>query len=147
MTIKEQINQDLKTAMIAGDKELVNTLRGLKSTLQYAEVAKGGRGAELDEKEVVSTLQKEAKKRQESADLYRKGGNDERAELELKEKEIIEQYLPKQLSDDELDGLVREAAQEKDNLHIGQLIALVKEKSQGAASGGRIAQAVKRFLE
>jgi uncharacterized protein YqeY len=72
---KQQIDADLKTAMLAGDKTLVTTLRGLKSAILYVEVAENAREKGLPEDAVVAILQKEAKKRQESADLYLQGGN------------------------------------------------------------------------
>ena len=65
MTIKEQISNDIKTAMLAGEKERVTTLRGIKSAILYAEVAKGARDTGLPEDEVVALLQKESKKRQD----------------------------------------------------------------------------------
>lgn len=70
MTISEQIDADLKQAMLAGDKTLVTTLRGLKSVILYEEVAKGLRDTGLDDDAVITLFSKEAKKRQESADLY-----------------------------------------------------------------------------
>src|ERR671929_50955 len=99
MSLKERIDQDLKQAMLAGDKTLVTTLRGLKSAILYAEVAKGSRDKGLSDEEVVEILTKEAKKRQESADMYSQGGSAEKAEAELTEKTVIEKYLPAQLSD------------------------------------------------
>jgi uncharacterized protein len=89
MTIKEQIDRDLKAAMLGGDKVLTTTLRGLKSAILYAEVASNQREAGLPDNEIVNLLGKEAKKRQESADLYRQGGNNEKAEAELAEKSVI----------------------------------------------------------
>ncbi|MDB5185821.1 MAG: hypothetical protein JWL85_344 [Candidatus Saccharibacteria bacterium] len=149
MTIKEQIDQDLKQAMLAGNKTLAMTLRGLKSVILYAEVAKGTREQGSSDQEVIDLFAKEAKKRQESADLYRQGGNEERAVLELEEKKVIEQYLPQQMSDEDLNSLVDQAVAElgaMDMKQMGQVIALVKERSQNQADGGRIAKAVKERL-
>src|SRR6185369_11783185 len=98
--LKVRIDQDLKTALLAGDKTLATTLRGLKSAILYVEVAKGVRDEGLSDEEIVTLLAKEAKKRQESADLYVQGGSQERADAELAEKKAIEVYLPQQLSDD-----------------------------------------------
>lgn len=75
--LKQKIEQDIKTAMLAGDKTLVMTLRGLKSAILYIEVAQGIRDTGLPDAEVIDLLAKEAKKRQESADLYKQGGNQE----------------------------------------------------------------------
>ncbi len=147
--LKTRIDQDLKTALLAGDKTLVTTLRGLKSVILYEEVAKGVRDEGLSDEQIVPLLVKEAKKRQESADLYKQGGNDERANAELAEKVVIENYLPKQLSDEELGVIVDEAiaSQEASGPQaMGQVIGLVKQRTAGQADGGRIAAMVKERL-
>lgn len=149
MSVKEQIDQDLKTAMLAGDKTLVMTLRGLKSAILYVEVAAGKRDAGLTDAEVTEVLRKEAKKRQESADLYTRGGNQEKADSELAELKAIQAYLPQQMSDDQLAVLVDQAMQESQDISpqaMGKIIGRVKELSEGNADGGRIAQAVKQRL-
>lgn len=150
MTLKDRIDQDLKQALLAGDKSLATTLRGLKSAILYEEVAKGAREQGLGDDEVISLLSKEAKKRQESADLYKQGGNQEKAEAELAEKQVIESYLPSQLSDDELAEMVDKvvsALSVTDASAIGQAIGAVKQQAAGRADGARIAQAVKQRLE
>jgi uncharacterized protein len=149
MMIKEQINQDLKQALLSGDKVLATTLRGLKSAVLNVEIAENKRESGLKDDEIVAVLGKEAKKRQESADLYTKGGNAERAEAELTEKAVIEKYLPVQLNDDELDVLVDEAigiTEAKTMQDMGRVIGLVKQKAGAMADGGRIAQKVKERL-
>ncbi len=148
--IKQQIEQDLKTALLAGEKDRVMTLRGLKSAILYAEVAEGAREQGISEEATIMLLAKEAKKRQESADLYRQGGDETRAEAELAEKKIIETYLPAQLSEDELKQVVEAAVVSTGATSIqqmGQVIAAVKKETQGAADGARIAQLVKERLE
>ncbi len=149
MTIKEQLEKDIKTAMLAGEKTLVTTLRGLKSVILYAEVASGDREAGLPEEQVISLLQKEAKKRQESADLYRTGNNIEKAEHEEAEKKVIDQYLPQQLSEEDVRSLVEEEATKMGTptlQQMGQLIGAVKQASGGAADGAVIARLVKERL-
>ena len=108
MALKQQIDQDIKQAMLGGDKTLTETLRGLKSAILYVEVAKGKRDSGLEDSEIVDVLSKESKKRQESADLYKQGGNEAKAQAELAEKEIIQKYLPEQLSEDDIKKLVDE---------------------------------------
>lgn len=149
MGIKQKIDQDLKVAMLAGDKFKVSALRGLKSSILYAEVAAGNREEGLPEPEIVNVLGKEAKKRQESADLYSQGGNQEKAEAELKEKNIIEQYLPEQISDEDLELLVDDVINTLGAPTIqqmGQVISGVKAKAGATADGARIAQLVKEKL-
>lgn len=149
MSLKQQIDQDIKTAMLAGDKTLVTTLRGLKSTILYAEVAKGNREQGLADTDIVNLLGKEAKKRQESADLYAQGGNEERQSAELSEKATIEKYLPKQLDERELDAVIDVVVADKGAVsqqNMGQIIGEVKQRTAGQADGGRIAAAVRARL-
>jgi hypothetical protein len=148
--LKARIDQDLKTALLAGDKVLATTLRGLKSVILYAEVAKGVREQGLGDDDIIGLFAKEVKKRQESADLYIKGGNQERADSELAEKKVIEAYLPSQLSDEELSAVVDRVVTELGASGpgaMGQVIGAVKQKTAGQADGGRIAQLVKQRLE
>lgn len=149
MKIKKQLEADLKTAMLAGEKNKVTTLRGLKSSILNAEVAEGSREAGLSDEKIISVFSKEAKKRQEAADLYTQAGNNEKAQQELVEKQIIAGYLPKQMSEAEIQELVTKAANEN-NLtepkQMGQLIAAVKQESKGAADGSVIARFAKEQL-
>ncbi len=149
MSIKGDIEADIKQAMLAGDKTLVQTLRGLKSAIQYAEVAAGTQGSD-DDAAVQAVLGKEAKKRQESADLYKQGGNAEKAEAELAEKVVIEKYLPEQMSEDEVVKIVESAIQEigaTSSQQMGQVMGKVRERTQGQADGGTIARLVKERLQ
>lgn len=150
MTIKQQIDQDIKTALLSGDKDLTTTLRGLKSAILYAEVASGEREQGLPDKDVIVVLRKEAKKRQDSADLYEKGGEFVRRDKELAEKQVIEKYLPQQLSDKELSGLVDEVIKSEGQptpQTMGKIIGQVKQKATGLADGSRIATAVRQRME
>lgn len=149
LNLKQQIEQDLKTALLAGDKELATILRGLKSTILYEEVAKGKRDSGLEDGEVIRLLTKEAAKRQESADLYQKGGDKARADAELAEKAQIEKYLPARLDDSAIVELVDKAEAEMGPIspqNMGQVIGWVKAQSGGAADGAKVAELVKERL-
>lgn len=149
MTIKDKINNDLKTAMLDGNKDLVTTLRGLKSSILYAEVASGKREVGMTDQEIIALLQKESKKRQESADLYAKGGRAEKAEAEEKEKEIINKYLPEQISEEEIIKIIDEEAEKITDLNVqkmGQLIGSVKARAGVMADGSIIARLVKEKI-
>lgn len=149
MTIKEQIDADLKTALLGGDKVLATTLRGVKAAILNVEIAENKRDSGLSDEEVTNILIKEAKKRQESADLYSQGGNEEKAKAELAEKLVIEKYLPKQMDDEALKNLVDAAVTEtgaSGMQDMGKVIGLVKSRAGAAADGGRIAQMVKEKL-
>jgi len=149
MTIKLQIEVDLKTAMLGGDKVLTTTLRGLKSAILNVEIAENKRGEGLSEDAVIGLLGKEAKKRQESADLFTQGGNVQKAAAETLEKQVIEKYLPAQMDDLALKNLVEASITESGATtmqDMGKVIGIVKSKAGALADGGRIAQMVKERL-
>lgn len=148
MSIKEQIDADLKAALLGGDKTLAMTLRGIKAVILNEEVAQGKRESGLPDEEIVRLLQREAKKRQESADLYGQGGNAEKQQAELAEKEVIAQYLPEQLSEEDIAKLVDAAIAEIGNeqQNMGRIIGAVKQKAGGSADGALIAKIVKERL-
>jgi len=149
MDIKQTIEQDLKTALLTGDKAKVSVLRGLKNSILYAEVAANKRDNGLSNVEILDVLGKEVKKRQESADLYKQGGSQEKAQIEQSEKEIIEQYLPKQLSDEELRSITEEVIKSFGTVtkqQMGQVIGKVKSQVGATADGARIAKIVGESL-
>ncbi|HVV67029.1 MAG TPA: GatB/YqeY domain-containing protein [Candidatus Saccharimonadales bacterium] len=147
--LEERIEQDLKAALLARDSQKVTTLRGLKSVLLNEKVAKGKRESGLSDDEVLATLSKEAKKRQESADLYVQGGDQGRADAELSEKKIIEAYLPEQLSEEEIAAMVDDVIAQTGatgQQAMGQVIGQVKQKAGAAADGAVVARIVKEKL-
>lgn len=149
MSLEATLDQDLKAALLNREEQTVSTLRMLKSTLLYAKVAAGSKDTELDDDTVIGILGKEAKKRQESADLFARGGNQKKAEDELAEKAIIEKYLPAQMGEDEIRALIEEVVSgmgEVDPTKMGQIIGQVKAKAGASADGGVIARLVKERL-
>lgn len=148
--LQERIVQDLKTALLAGDAEKVSVLRSIKSAITYAEVARGVKGGSgLSEPDIIEVLSRESKKRLESASLFNRGGATDRAEKELREKAIIDEYLPAALSDHEINKLVDRVINELGELtsqNMGPVIARVKQLSKGAADGGKIAGIVKERI-
>jgi uncharacterized protein len=147
--VQQQLEQDLKTAMLAGDTQRVTVLRSLKSAITYAKVAGKNKVDTLSDAEVLQIFAKEAKKRQESADGFRAGGNQQSAADELAEKAIIEAYLPPALSETEVIKLIDQAITklpEKSPRAMGQIIAEVKVTSEGRAEGALIAKLVKERL-
>lgn len=147
--IKQQLQDDVKAAMLGGDSARVEVLRGLKSAILYAEVAAGKRAEGLTDEEIQVLFAKEAKKRQESADLYVQGGAPDRAEKELSEKAVIETYLPTQLDEDEIREIIDEviAAQDIEGPRaLGVVIGAVKQRAGSSADGGVIARLVKEKL-
>lgn len=147
--IKQKLQDDVKAAMLAGDSLRLETLRGLKSVILYAEVAAGKREEGLTDDEILALFSKEAKKRQESAELYIQGGAQEKADKELAEKAIIEAYLPAQLSEAELAAIIDEVLNEVKPAglqQMGQVIGQVKSQVGNTADGSLIAKLVKEKL-
>ncbi len=147
--LEQQLEQDIKTALLAGDSVKATTLRGLKATLLNVKVAEGKRDTGLTDEEVFKVFAKQAKQRQESADMYTQGGNKEMAEAELTEKAIIEAYLPTQLSEQEIGKLIDEAiaaSGASGPQAMGQVIGQVKAKAGASADGSVIARLAKEKL-
>lgn len=149
MALKDQIDQDIKKAMLGGDKTLATILRGLKSSILYEEVAKGLKEKGLTDEQIKDVLSKEVKKRTESAGLYEKGGDDARKSAELAEKAIIEKYLPKQLSREEISEVINDVEKEKGPItkeSMGIYIGEVKKRVGSSAEGAVIAELIKARL-
>lgn len=146
--IKQKLDQDIKAALLSGDKQKVLVLRGLKSAILYEEVAQKIRDTGLADEAIIGLFQREVKKRQESAALYIQGGSQERADAELAEKAIIEEYLPAQLDEVAIKTAVEAAVAElgDDPSAMGKIIGAVKQKTAGAADGATIARLVKERL-
>lgn len=147
--MEDKISQDLKQAMLAKDATKVSVLRSLKSAFTYAKVAPGANPDGLSDEDVLTIVAKEAKKRQESADGFTQAGQPERAADELAEKAMIDAYLPAQLSEDELKGLIETAVAHLDEISpkaMGQVIGTVKQQAGPAADGALIAKLVKERL-
>jgi uncharacterized protein YqeY len=141
MSVLEQIQEDVRTAMKARDRERAGALRMVVDVLQQD--AKLGKGDE------VAVLQRERKKRLEAAEAYEGAGRAEQAAAERFEAELIEGYLPQQLSDEELaqlvDGAVAEsgASEQRD---MGRVMAALMPKLDGRADGKRVSAAVRQKL-
>ena len=147
--LEQRIEADIKTALLAGDKERALTLRTIKSALLSVKVNSGKRESGLSDDEVIAILAKESKKRQESADFYVQGGATERADKELAEKVVIDSYLPEQLGAAEIAALIDAVIAEtgvSDMSGMGRVIGTVRAKAGATADGALIAQLVKEKL-
>jgi len=141
MSLLAQIQDDVKDAMKAGERDRVHALRLIVNELQKAAKENGA-----DEVEV---LQRERKRRLEAAEAYRDGGAADRAEAEEREAEIIGSYMPEQISDEELEAIVGDAVAESGATspkEMGQVMALVMPQVKGRADGKRVSNAVKEKL-
>ncbi len=149
MALKERIDADLKAALLGGDKFKAQVLRGLKAAVLNEEVATGARDKGLDDGAVEQVVAREVKKRNESAALYEQNGRADAAADERKEAEILSEYLPEQLSDDELMSIIRDVIEQVGASgpgDMGKVIGGVKSKVGSAADGAKIASLVKQTL-
>jgi uncharacterized protein len=141
MPVLDQVQDDVKAALKAGERERVHALRLIAAELQKA--AKEGGADE------VEVLQRERKRRLEAAEAYRDGGRADQAEAEEREAEIIAAYMPAQISDEELSALVGDAVAESGAASpqdMGRVMSLVMPKVKGRADGKRVSAAVKEKL-
>jgi uncharacterized protein len=141
VTLLNQIQDDVKGAMKAGEKERVHALRLIVNELQKAVKENGG--------EELDVLQRERKRRFEAAEAYRDGGRTDLAEAEEREAELIASYMPEQLSDEQLGAIVGDAVAESgasSPKEMGKVMALVMPQVKGRADGKRVSNAVKELL-
>ena len=146
--LKGRLESDLRDAIKARQPVLTSTLRMVLTAVRNAEVS-GKQARELSDDEVLAVLIKEAKKRREAAEAYTQAGRQDLADKELAEEEALAAYLPKQLSDDELSGLVRETLTEQGlsgMQSMGAVMKAVQTKVAGRADGRKVADEVRRQL-
>ncbi len=146
--LKEKLQADLSAAMKGRDELRTRTLRMALTAITNEEVA-GKSARQLSDDEVVKVLTREAKKRREAAEAFAQAGREEQAQAERDEGTVLDDYLPAQLSDDELKELVTAAIKEsgaEGPRAMGQVMKIVNPKVAGRAEGGRVAAEVKRQL-
>ncbi|MBI4534689.1 MAG: GatB/YqeY domain-containing protein [Ignavibacteriae bacterium] len=150
MTLRERISSDLKAAMKTGDKIRLETLRTLRAALVEKEIEKRGsqsQGITADDE--IATLINAAKKRRESIGQFAKGGRPELAEQEARELSIIQEYLPKQLSTDEISRVIEDVVRESGMgaaTDFGKVMPAVMRQLKGKADGQMIQELVKKRL-
>jgi uncharacterized protein YqeY len=136
MSLFERIDQDMKQALKAGDKERLSVLRGLKSDLKYRQIDK--KGEELSEEDAIAVLSSAAKRRRESIDEFKKGEREDLVRKEKFELDVITSYLPEQLSEEKLREIIREAIAETgadSPQKLGLVMKIVMPKIKGQADG------------
>jgi uncharacterized protein len=148
MSLKQQIDNDIKKAMLAKSKEELEALRSIKSLILLAETEKGGSGDVSSDVE-NKLLMKAAKQRKESADIFSQQGRKDLADKEVFQLEIINRYLPKQLSAEETEAEVKKVIDEvgaKGPQDMGKVMGAVTKKLAGQADGKVISELVKKLL-
>ena len=148
MSLKQQIDADIKKAMLAKNKEELDALRSIKAQILLAETDKGA-SEEISADKEKKLLAKEAKQRKESADIFVQQNRQDLADKELYQLNIINRYLPKQLSQDELESTLKaiiEQAGAKGPSDLGKVMGLATKSLAGQADGKVISETAKRLL-
>ncbi len=148
MSLKQQIDSDIKSAMLAKNKEELTALRSIKSLILLAETEKGASGDVSSEVE-SKLLMKAAKQRKESAEIFQKEGRTELAAKELAELEVISRYLPKQLTEEEITAELKKTIEQvgaKGPQDMGKVMGVATKQLAGKADGKLISELVKKLL-
>jgi uncharacterized protein YqeY len=146
MTLKGQIQDDMKTAMKAGDKDRLKVVRLILAAIKQIEI---DQRTELDDVEIFGVLNKMVKQCRDSIVQFRDGGREDLAETEQNEIAVIEGYLPEQISDDELDAMIRQAISDTGAESIrdmGKVMGAIKAKAEGRANMAAVGAKVKTIL-
>jgi uncharacterized protein YqeY len=148
MSLEENINADLKKAMLAKDDVALRSLRAIKSAILLAKTESGG-AAVLTKENEVKLLQKLVKQRRESADIYQQQNRNDLLKSELDEISVIEKYLPAQASEQEIEQVIKQVISEtgaKSPADIGRVMGESTKRLSGKAENKRVAELVKKLL-
>ena len=146
---KQKLQEELKQSMLAKRELQTSVLRMLLSAINYYEIQKGGAGYEASEEDVLSVVQKEAKQRRDSIEQFKNAGRQELADKEQKELEMLEVYLPEQMSEGEIKNLVKEAISQTGAASvqdIGKVMGALMPKVKGKADGNLVNKIVRESL-
>jgi len=147
--LKQQIQNELKQAMLSRDVLRTSVLRLLLSAITYYEIQKGGAGYEATDEDFLSVIQKEVRQRRDSVEQFKKGGRQDLVDKETKELELLQTYLPKQISEEEVNNLVKEAIKQTGATGVkdmGKVMSALMPKIKGKADGGIVSKIVKETL-
>jgi hypothetical protein len=147
MALTEKINDDLKAAMKSGDSIKLNTIRSIRSKI--IELSKRGTGSSITPEDELTILLSEAKKRKEAIEMYQKGGRTDLSDQEQRELEIINEYLPKQMSREEAADIVKKIIQEVGAVSakdFGKVMPAAMKELKGKIDGKVVQEVVKQQL-
>ena len=147
--LKLKLKEELKRSMLRKDVLKTSVLRLLLSAITYYEIQKGGAGYEATDEDVLSVIQKEAKQRRDSIEEFKKANRLELVEKETKELEMLQVYLPQQMTEEEIKKLVIEVIKEanaKGMQDIGKVMGTLMLKVKGKADGGLVSKIVREEL-
>ncbi|HSH42743.1 MAG TPA: GatB/YqeY domain-containing protein [Arenicellales bacterium] len=146
MSLKDRIAEDMKAAMRAKDTPRLETIRMLRAAIQRREVDEQ---TTLDDDAVLAVIEKQIKQARDSIEQFKSGGRDDLADKEQASLEILSEYLPEPLGDDELDALIRAAISEtgaESMKDMGKVMGRLKPQIQGRADMGQVSAKVKALL-
>lgn len=146
MTLKAQIREDMIAAMKSGDKDRLKVVRLIMAAIKQIEIDKR---VELDDAEILTVLNKMVKQRHDSVTQFRDGGREDLAKIEIEEISVLEDYLPEQFTEAELDALIDQAIADTgaDSMRdMGKVMGFIKQKAEGRADIGAASTKVKARL-
>ncbi len=146
---KQQLQDELKQAMLAKDSAKTSVLRMVISAIGYYEIQKGGAGYNANEEDVLSVIQKEAKQHRDSVEQFQSAGRTELVDKEKKELQILEAYLPAQMGEDEIRKLVIDAISQtgaSSPADMGKVMGTLMPATKGKADGGTVSRIVNEEL-
>lgn len=149
MSLEIKINQEIKSAMIAKDSVRLRGLRAIKSSILLAKTEKG-HSEELTEETEIKVLQKLAKQRKESAEIYKTQNRDDLYQIEIEELNVIEEFLPKQLDRSEIEKIIQEIISQTGATSVkdmGKVMGAANQQLAGKADGKTISEVVKSLLQ
>jgi len=147
MNLEERINADIKQAMLAKDRERLESLRAIKSAILMIKTSKSG--SEVSEQEEIQTLQRLVKQRKEAAQTYKEQNRQELYDVEIAQAKIIEEYLPEQLSEDEIRQTISNIIKElgvTSSKDMGKVMGTAQKQFAGKADNKVVSQIVKELL-
>ncbi|RJR24803.1 GatB/YqeY domain-containing protein [Candidatus Microgenomates bacterium] len=147
MSLKTQIEENIKQSLKAGQKEELSALRMLLAAVKNEEIAKQ---REATDEDVIAVVQRQIKQRKESAEIYEKAGREELSSKERAEIEVLSKFLPQQLSEDELRNVVQEVIStlpENEKNNFGKVMGMVMAKVKGRAEGNEVGRIVREMLQ
>ncbi len=146
---KQQLRDQLKESMLAKNADKTNILRFILSGLTYYEINKGGAGYEATEEDIQAVIQKEAKQRRDSIEQFQKANRQDLVDKEQKELDLLSEYLPKQMSEEEIKKLVTEAITQtgaSSMQDMGKVMSALTPQTKGKADGSLVSQIVRQEL-
>lgn len=148
--LKQQLQDQLKQAMKDQNELQKSVLRMLLSAITYYEIQKGGAGYEATDEDVMSVIDKQVKQRKDSIEQFEKAGRQELADKEKQEMELLEKYLPEQMSEDEVRVIVKEALAQTgvtSSADMGKVMGAIMPKVKGKADGNLVGKIVREELQ